>query len=173
MGIFECSARTLINSYYYGLCEFEDTPGCQYFQGSSEEELCRCYPDNCIYKILENEGGYLVVIDKQCSLLPAQIELLKDKSIFLIRVPVNEISLDDQVRLAKTLSQILSHYPLTTVVFASPISFLLRELMVEIMFQNSVDYIRVRLLYNNKQEEKTLPGGRMVYTVPAEGWRLV
>ena len=173
MGIFECFARTLVNPRYYGLCEFEDIPGCQYFQGSSEEELCQCYPDNCIYKILENEGGYLVVVDEQYSLLPAQIELLKDKSIFLIRVPVSETSLDDQVRLAKALSRILSHYPSTTAVFVSPIPFLLRELMIEIMFQNSVDYIRVRFLYNDKQEEKALLGERMVYTVPAEGWRLV
>jgi len=176
MKIFECSAKSLLESGIDGLCKFAAGFGCRKFQKASATkmmELCRYYPDVCAFKFLEEFGGYLVIINEQHSLLPTQIALLKDKPIFLIKISASGVVLDDQACLAKTLSRILYHYPLTTLVFASPIPFLLREVMIEVMFQDSADCARVRIFHNDRREKKELPDGKINYTIPAEGWKLV
>jgi len=176
MKVFECSVKTMLESEHFGLCEFDDIPGCRYFQNDPDAklgELCRCYPDDCVYKILEDFGGYLVIINEQHSLLPTQEMLLKDKPVFLIKIPASGVVLEDQFYLAKTLVGILDRYPLTTLVFASSIPFLLREVMIEVMLPDSANYTRIRIFHNDRREKKELPDGKIIYTIPAEGWKLV
>jgi len=77
----------------------------------------------------------------------------------ILSIPAAGLTAEQQMVLADSLKGF-------DVVFASPLPLLIRELAGR-------DRERVFIFHNSRREKKELPGGKIIYTVPKEGWELL
>ncbi len=110
----------------------------------------------------------VVVLNEQHSLLQEQVKLL-DKEFeqgnwLLCSVPATGWTLEEQETMVINLSR-------QTIVFASPVPYLLAKLAYEKGQANQISKIFV--FGNDNRDKKELPGGRVVYVVPKTGWQLL
>lgn len=116
-----------------------------------------------------SEKKVIVVINEQHKLLPVQEELLKEhfSSWEMYHVPSQGLTTNEQQRL---ISQ--WYNKVSDIVFISPIPYLLARLSY---YAGADEYDiapNVWLFLNNKREKKEVDG-KIVYTVPQNGWFLV
>ena len=107
----------------------------------------------------------IVIINETHSLFPEQKNILKERfdDVEFVTVPAEGWSLETMRDVANALQSRAAEG--ATIVFASPIPFLLKELA-----QRSKN---VLVFHNDHREKKELPDGRIVQIVAATGWRLV
>jgi len=132
----------------------------------------------------------IVIINEQHSLLPEQKEILKERfgSWKTIEVPASGWELDEmkevKEKLYRKLAEIkgnnilLKEYD-NTVVFVSPVPYLIKELSLKSQSgdwgdnPNKVQLFKVRVFHNDRREKKELPNGKVISVVAKTGWELV
>ena len=114
-------------------------------------------------KILYNEKVH-VVMNEDHSLLPEQREILKEKyGNYDFRYVPKEGWLLEEIN---WLVEWYENSHVEEVVFVSPVPSLLMKL-------SRLNGKTVRVFHNDNRNKKTLPNGKVVYTVAQEGWELV
>lgn len=110
-----------------------------------------------------------VVLNEQHKLLDEQVELLNEKfgreGWEIFSVPSTGWKLSDMNAVAAKLSST------TSVVFASPVPILIRNLSLQEgmgLWKGSI-----LLFHNDIREKKELPNGKIILTVAQTGWQLV
>ena len=107
----------------------------------------------------------IVIINETHSLFPEQKHILKERfdDVGFVTVPAEGWSLETMRDVANALQSRAAEG--ATIVFASPIPFLLKELARKTP--------NVLVFHNDHREKKEFPDGRIVQIVAATGWRLV
>ena len=106
----------------------------------------------------------IVIINEQHSLLPSQTEALNRENTpyELYKIPAKGLNLIEQTLLAGKLEEMED----INVIFASPIPLLLAQLSYN-------RKVRVGIFHNDNREKKELPNGKIIFTVPENGWQIV
>lgn len=117
-----------------------------------------------------------VIINEQHSLMTEQVKILNEKfgeQWEIFPVPANGWTLEE---MRKVCEELQSGY---TIIFASPIPYLIRELSYSLGLDHGSDgYVRngssmVLLFHNDHREKKELPNGKIIQTVAQTGWKLI
>ena len=120
-----------------------------------------------------------VIINEQHSLFTQQREILDQKfpSWEFYKIPAEGLTLDEQRQVVQELKG-------NTVVFASPVPFLMKELAYIAGFADPancelangllVGYgTHVLVFHNDKRQKRELPNGKIISVVAETGWQLV
>ena len=116
-----------------------------------------------------------LIINEQHSLFEQQENILKNfDEIETIKVPAAGWTLE-QLKNFEVDNKLQSR---DTVIFASPIPFLIKELTSQLVCPDmSGDNIglkyNVLVFHNDKRDKLELPNGKIINRVSAEGWMLV
>lgn len=112
-------------------------------------------------------GKIVLVMNEQHSLLPEQEVLLGDKvgenELVEIKVPAEGWTIQQMESL---IDDLITDPPLE-VIFVSPVPYLIRKLA------GIWSGRKVLLFHNDHREKKELPNGKIIFTVPQTGWKLV
>lgn len=117
-----------------------------------------------------------VIMNEQHSLMKEQENILNEKfsdNWEIFPVPANGWTLEE---MKKVYEELKDGY---TIIFASPIPYLIRELSYSLGLDHGSDgYVKngasmVLIFHNDKREKKELPNGKIIQTVAQTGWELV
>ncbi len=105
---------------------------------------------------------YYLLINEQHQLTENQKEVLYNKlgaNTFYFKIPAKGWN-------KKTIKDISKELRGETVVFVSPVPLLLALLCRD-------KQTKIWLFHNDQRKKKELPTGKIIYTVPAKGWKLI
>ena len=114
-----------------------------------------------------------VFLNEQHSLLPEQERILEQEfdEFEISSIPAQGWTLDEMREVVDHVISDVVKQKYESVVFASPVPFLVKELAV--YSGDDLAEFTVKVFHNNQREKKELPNGKVVYTVAKEGWQLV
>ena len=117
-----------------------------------------------------------LIINEQHNLFPEQERLLEqfsNQDLEVIKVPANGWTLTEMKAIAREITN-------GTVIFASPIPYLLSRLSFDSGHQHGENFmgavgtpLRVLVFHNDNRIKKELLNGKIIQTVAPEGWVLV
>jgi len=119
-----------------------------------------------------------LIINEQHSLFEQQENILKNfDEVEIIKVPAAGWTLE-KLKNFEVDNKLQSR---DTVIFASPIPFLIKELTKQLVWLNNPDMsgdnvglkYNVLVFHNDKRDKLELPNGKIINRVSAEGWMLV
>ena len=119
-----------------------------------------------------------LIINEQHSLFEQQENILKNfDEVEIIKVPAAGWTLE-KLKNFEVDNKLQSR---DTVIFASPIPFLIKELTKQLVWLNNPDMsgdnvglkYDVLVFHNDKRDKLELPNGKIINRVSAEGWMLV
>jgi len=118
----------------------------------------------------------IVILNEQHQLLDEQRQILDFRfgtgKWEILHVPAGGWTLEQVWEVADKLSNFS-----TTVIFASPVPALMKELAYREGRRDGAEYgdapFTVKLFHNDRREKKELPDGRQISVVAKEGWQLV
>lgn len=118
-----------------------------------------------------------VIINEQHSLMKEQEDLLNRKfgedGWEFLSVPSTGWTIEEQRKIAWELEGGI--FKKSTVVFASPVPFLLARMGTVVGQEESTGVIctEIFLFHNDRREKKELPNGKVISVVAQTGWQLI
>ena len=108
-----------------------------------------------------------VILNEQHQLMQEQQEILNNRfgEWEIVSVHQNGWTLDEQKKIGEDLLG-------NTVVFASPIPFLMKHLAYCSGYGED-DHTQVLVFHNDERQKKELPNGKIIQVVAETGWQLV
>ena len=124
----------------------------------------------------------IVIINETHTLMEDQVKVLNERfgegNWELYSSPKEGWSKNEMDHQIEKIKSMVKEYGKLHVVFASPIPYMLMELVRNEIYIPSAEYCEntglfVHVLHNDKREKKELPNGKYIAVVAKEGWQLL
>jgi hypothetical protein len=112
----------------------------------------------------------IIIMNKQHKLTPQQQDILGGAEYEIVAVPPEGWTLDEMKEILKRLIVELEQGK--KIVFVSPVPYLLATLSLW-KGGHPKSPGKIAIFHNDRREKKELPDGKVVFSIPQEGWELV